>query len=191
MDSNLLKTLDLASLSSLVSYNPGPIIQAVNELIPVGTVGALATIAGYYRSADRQADPRHGLFWVLRVLFDVPAEPGYHPPVRLGAPRPPEPGDLTKFPRFPIVLIDDIPILLVASYILGGLPESVDSHLELFENNGLIRTELLEPTIDIQNDNDLDRIVASFTARYQAAYETRPHDIQLQSIRSQLKRMGQ
>jgi len=98
---------------------------------------------------------------------------------------------LTTFPRFPIVLIDDIPLLLVVSYILGGLPESVDNHLAYFESNGLIRTELLEPAIDIQNDNDLDHIVASFTARYQAAYDTTPHDHQLQSIRSQLERMGQ
>ena len=34
-------------------------------------------------------------------------------------------------------------------------------------------------------------IGASFGARYQAAYETIPHDLQLESIRSQLKRMGQ
>jgi hypothetical protein len=191
MASNVLETLDLASSSSLDSYNPGHIVQAVNDLIPLGKEGALASIAGYYESADRQADPRQGLFWVLRVLFDVPAEPGYLPPVRLGAPRPAAPDDLRTIPRFPIMLIEDIPLLMVTSYILGGLPEAVDSHLELFENSGLVRTELLEPAIDIDNDNDLDRIVASFAARYEAAYETRPHDIQLQTIRSQLKRMGQ
>jgi hypothetical protein len=190
MASNVLETLDLASSSSLVSYNPGLIVQAVNELIPLGKETALATIAGYYENADRQADPRQGLFWVLRVLFDVPTEPGYLPPVRLGAPRPAAPKDLRAIPRFPLVLIEDIPLLMVTSYILGGLPETVDSHLELFENNDLIRAELLEPTIDIQNDNDLDRIVAGFTARYQDAYLTKPHDIQLQSIHAQLKRMG-
>ena len=54
-----------------------------------------------------------------------------------------------------------------------------------------MRTRLLRPAIDIENDNDLDRIVATFATRYQAAYETNPHELQLESIRSQLKRMGQ
>ena len=128
MASNLLETLDHASSSSFATYNPGRIVQAVNDLIPLGKEEALASIAGYYEAADRQADPRQGLFWVLRVLFDVPAEPGYHPPVRLGAPRPAAPEDLRTIPRFPIMLIEDIPLLMVTSYILGGLPE-VDSHL--------------------------------------------------------------
>ena len=191
MASNLLETLDHASSSSFATHNPGRIVQAVNELIPLGKEEALASIAGYYEAADRQADPRQGLFWVLRVLFDVPAEPGYHPPVRLGAPRPAAPDDLRTIPRFPIMLIEDIPLLMVTSYILGGLPETVDSHLELFESNGLMRSRLLQPTPDIKNDDGRERIIAAFAARYQAAYQTKPHDMQLELIRSQLKRMDQ
>ena len=191
MASNLLETLDHASSSSLVSYNPGRIIQAVNDLIPLGKEDALASIAGYYEAADRQADPRQGLFWVLRVLFDVPADPGYHPPVRLGAPRPAAPDDLRTIPRFPIMLIEDIPLLMVTSFILGGLPETVDSHLELFERKGLMRSRPLRPALDIENDDDRERIIAAFVARYQAAYKTKPHHIQLELIHSQLKRIGQ
>ena len=191
MASNVLETLDRASFSSLESYNPERIVHAVNTLLPLGKKEALASIAGYYESADRQADPRQGLFWVLRVLFEIPAEPGYHPPVRLGAPRPAAPDDLRTLPRFPIVLIEDIPLLMVTSYILGGLPETVDSHLELFERDGLMRSGLLRPATDLEDDNDLERIVATFAGRYQSAYGLNPHDHQLETIRSQLKRMGQ
>ena len=191
MNANIFETLDLAASSDLTSYNPQRTIGAVNALIPLGKDGALAALSNYYREADLDADPRHGLFWILRVLFEIPADPGYHPPVHLGVPSPPEPQDLKKLPRFPIVLIDDIPILTVTSYLLGGLPETVESHLEHFQLSGVIRTTLLRPTIDIGDHNSVARFLATYRTRYEDAYETKPLKSQVEFIHSQLRRMKQ
>ncbi len=140
---NLDDTLQRASGSDFAAYRPRPLVDAVNALVPLGKDGALAAIQAFLATRDLDADPHHGLFLVLRVLFEVDAEA--HPPLRLGGSMPGPPDRPSALPRFPIVLVDDLPLLLVSGYELGGDTEPVTVHVEHYRKHGTLRPGPLVP----------------------------------------------
>jgi len=127
----------------VADYRPRPIIEAVNSLAPVGRSGALAMIDSYLRHHDAAA-PHDGLALLLRVLFDVPPS-GAHAPLRLGGTVPPPPPDPRALPRFPIILVDDVPLLLIRGYALGGDTEPVTVALDQLRRTGSLRAAPLVP----------------------------------------------
>jgi hypothetical protein len=146
----LLRLLDAApSYNAGYHYDPLAVIRAVNALQPLGKEKALAVIAEYLRVASQFYDPgREGVFLVLRVLFDVPPDPGHMPPMFVGAPWPAAPADPKRLPRFPILLQDGVPLLLVSGYLLAGFPEQPESHVEYFRQHGRLRDGPLVPPND-------------------------------------------
>lgn len=154
--------LDQAAAMSVAEYNPASVIQAVNALQPLGKDKALEAIASYLGSRDTSQDAT-GLFWVLRVLFDVPVERGF-PPVRIGQPTIPPPADPATLPRYPIVMVQDVPLLAIRGYHLGGLPEPVEAHVAYFRTHGTIRSRPLAPPAA------LDGIEEDFLRQWRTAY---------------------
>jgi hypothetical protein len=134
------------SYNSGYHYDPLAVIRIVNVLQPLGKDKALTAIDEYLRVASYFHSPaREGLFLVLRVLFDVPADPSHMPHMYVGAPWPAAPEDPKRLPRFPIVLLDDVPLLLVSGYSLGGKAEQPASHVKYFRDNGRLRDRPLAP----------------------------------------------
>jgi len=174
--------LDQAATMSVEDYNPARIVHAVNALVPLGKEAALAQISSYLKTRSKPAEVQ-GLFWVLRVLFDVPAGQSF-PPVRIGQPNIPPPADPGKLPRFPILIVRDIPFLVVSGYDLGGLPEAVDAHVTYFRTHGVLRDNPLTPpssTAGIDQD---------FLQQWRAAYgDAHLADAQ-RAHQSQLARIG-
>ncbi|MCH8987739.1 MAG: hypothetical protein IIA92_02920 [Chloroflexi bacterium] len=154
--------LDRVSSMSVEDYNPTYVVQAVNALQPLGTEMALERLDSCLESRSAGEDT-YGLFWVLRVLFEVPAEQGF-PPVGLGRPNIPPPADPEKLPRFPIVMVREIPLLVVRGYFLLGLPEPVDAHVAYFRTHGTIREQVLHPPAS------MDGVEEEFLRLWQAAY---------------------
>src|SRR5262249_16857497 len=76
-------------------------------------------------------------------LFDVPPDPGHMPTMFVGAPWPPAPKDPKRLPRFPILLQDGVPLLLVSGYLLGGLPEPPERHVPYFRKHDQLRDGLV------------------------------------------------
>lgn len=138
---SLLRLIDKAPYISGNGYDPLAVIQIVNALQPLGKDKALAAIDEYLRVASyfECRRGRDGVFLVLRVLFDVPADPGYMPPMLVGAPEPEEPKDPKRLPRFPILLQDDVPLLLVRCYQLGGMPPQPELYVKYFREHGRLR----------------------------------------------------
>jgi hypothetical protein len=134
--------LELAAGMSFQDYRPGLVVGAVNELQPLGKDPALARIQRQARGGRAT-----GLFWVLRVLFDPPADQPC-PPVQLGRPTTPPPEDPAALPRFPIVVARDAPFLVIQDYALGGKAEPVQAHIAWFREHGLLREAPLEPPPD-------------------------------------------
>lgn len=167
-----------ASSSDFAAYDPGALIAAVNALVPLGKDGALAALDGFVSRQDLAADPRQGLFLVLRVAFD--ADP--HPPMRLGESVPAPPPNAAALPRFPILLVDDVPLLLVRGYVLRGRAERVTAHLDHYRQHGTLRTAPLAPAAGV------DR-AAAYEAAYQAAYGAAPSADERAFIASQLQRL--
>jgi hypothetical protein len=133
-----------AAARGFEDYDPGAVAAAVNGLQPLGKEGALGEIEGYLESST--ADD-FGLFWVLRVLFDVSEDVGF-PPVLIGQPTFPPPQDPRKLPRFPVALVSDVPLLVVRGYDLAGLAEPVQAHVDYFREHGEVRERPLEPAAD-------------------------------------------
>jgi len=170
--------LQRASSSDFASYDPGAVIDAVNALVPLGKDRALDAVDGFLAQRDLARDPSNGLFLVLRVAFD--ADP--HPPMMLGGSRPAPPASPAALPRFPIAIVDDVPVMLVASYMLRGLAEPVTSHITYYRYHGTLRAAPLAPV------RGPDRM-AGYEAQYQAAYHAAPSDAERELVRGQLARV--
>jgi hypothetical protein len=175
---NLDHLLQRASSSDFATYDPGPVIEAVNALVPLGKDRALAALDAFLAKQDLAQDPHQGLFLVLRVLFD--ANP--HPAMLLGGSRPPPPSSPVALPRFPILVLEDVPVMLVASYTLRGLAEPVTAHVTYYREHGTLRAAPLAPA------EGRDRM-AAYEAQYQAAYHTPPSDAERAFVRDQLARL--
>jgi len=178
---SILSLLDQVSTMTVENYNPAIVIKTVNYLHPLGKEKALEKISTYLKQADKKQN-YNGLFWVLRSLFDLPKEKDF-PSVLLGKADIPSPDEPKKLPRFPIVIIDDVPLLVVRGYQLGGLPEPVGNHIKLFLQYGNLRKNLLAPTTALQS------VKQEFERRWISAYGERHLSQVLETVHAQLKRM--
>lgn len=138
----------LRLLAAVPSYNsrfdPLRVIQAVNALQPLGKADALAVIDEFLRVSSVLDDPgREGVFMVLRTLFDPPTGQAL-PPMMVGGPSP-APKDERVFPRFPVVVVDDIPLTLTRGYILGGHAEQPEDHIRWYRTHATLRATPLHP----------------------------------------------
>lgn len=144
----LFQVLDKLPRCEGHDYSPLPIIRAVNSLQPLGKEKALAVIDEYLRVASHfHCKAREGLFLVLRILFKLPKE-GVMPPMVIGQPDPEEPKNSKLLPRFPIVLIKDVPLFVVNGYTLGGMAQPVEDHVKYFRKNGILRGAPLQPNLE-------------------------------------------
>ena len=175
---NLDEVLQRTASSSFATYHPGQVIEAVNALVPLGKEGALAAIDGFLRKQDLASNPQQGLFLVLRVLFDADS----HPSMLLGSSRPVAPRSPSALPRFPIMIVEDVPLMLVESYSLRGLPEPVTAHLAYYRAHGTLRAGPLEPS------SGPDRM-AAYEAMYRAAYGAAPSAAERAFVTAQLDRL--
>jgi hypothetical protein len=163
-------------------YNPAHVMAAVNAMQPLGKEGALEQIVSYLESRN-QWQAATGLFWVLRVLFEMPAGQRF-PPVRIGQPDIPPPTDPEALPRFPIVMVREIPFLAVSGYVLGGLPESLTSHVDTFWIQGIIRKQpLMIPA-------SLEGVEEEFLQVWKAAYGNAYITEALATIKAQIARLA-
>ena len=156
----------LELVDGVPSYNatlePLRLIRAVNALHPLGKDRALAVIDEYLRVSSDLDDPgREGVFLLLRALFDVP--PGGMPPMMVGAPSPAAPKDTAALPRFPLVIVDDVPLTLVAGYALAGEAEPPAMDVAAFRKVGTLRKRPLAPAATALDA--IDRFVAGPLAK--------------------------
>ena len=177
-----ISLLDQVASTPVEDYNPADIVRAVNMLRPLGKEKALKRVDSYLESRDKSEHPK-GLFWVLRVLFDVTEKRGF-PPVVLGTPDIPAPSNPAILPRYPIVMTQSIPFLVVRGYTLRGLPEPVEAHIAYFRTYGTLRAEVL------RMPSSMKGIEEDFLQRWTKAYDGAYTLEVLRTIRTQLAKLG-
>lgn len=146
---NLLRLFNTAPGLEGNSYNPLPVIRIVNALQPLGKEKALAAISEYLRVSDEWSGfcgPRTGIFLVLRVLFDLPDNVDPREAGAFGGPNPPNARDPHLLPRFPIAMVDDIPMMLVSGYLLAGRATPMEDVVDFYRVHGRIRSKQLVPS---------------------------------------------
>ena len=155
-EANLRRLLELIyrvpppnGFNNVDRFDPRTLIAAVNSLRPLGKEKATSAIAEFLRVTDRQVWlRRQGLFLLVRCLFDLPAGQAF-PPARIGATSPRQPSDLNLFPRFPLMIVDDVPFLLAHMAAIGGAPRQPEDELEYFQSHFEIRSAPLTPSNDL------------------------------------------
>jgi hypothetical protein len=137
----LLRVIDTTPGSVNGPYDTLTLIKVVNALQPLGKEKVLAAIDEYLRITDQNSyGARIGLFWLLRVLFDIPDGKGATPAMLEGTPSP-------LLPRAPVWIGHDIP-LLQTGWLGGSVRKPVEEKVEYFRQHGLIRSKPLRPTDD-------------------------------------------
>ena len=149
---DLLRLLHTAPRLEGYQYDPLPVIRIINALQPLGREKALDVLGEYVRVSEETF--HSGLSLVLRVLFDLPDNVDSRRGWIIGMPSPSGPKDFHRIPRFPIVLADDIPLMLVSGYTVAsylsqkGDPTPLEKDLEFFTRHGKFRSQPLIPTDD-------------------------------------------
>ena len=174
----LLGLLERIAQTEIAEYRPDEVISAINALIRLGKEGSLRAIQDCLSKLTPNQETV-GLFWILRILFDLPSGRPF-PPVSLGNPDIPPPSQVELLPRYPIVLVQDVPFLVVSGYMLAGLPETVDSHLVFFQSYGIIRPQPL------RIPSDLASVLEEFEMIWRSIYGPRYMGQVLPRVKAQL-----
>jgi hypothetical protein len=144
---HLLDVLNaVPSYDAGLRYNPLNVIRAVNLLQPLGKEKALAAIQEYLRVSAPFLDTgagRDGIFLITRTLFDVPDDPGYFPTMEVGFD---PPDDLKLLPRFPIVIVGEVPLIIAEPGPMKGMPEQPEQELPYLQAHGKLRSRPLVPS---------------------------------------------
>jgi hypothetical protein len=128
-------------------WDPAWAIQVVNTLQPLGERKALAAMEEYARVMPSPF-PQHrtDLSLLLRILFDVPKDPGYMPkcvyPFGLRDPKDP------RVPRYPILILGDVPLQIGfgTGSASGDPPPTFAEQAAFFRDHMTFRAKLLQPT---------------------------------------------
>jgi hypothetical protein len=104
----------------------------------------------------------------------VPAKPGYMPIPGLGSITPEPPKDLSTFPRFPFVLVDDVPLDLTTGIFLAGFAEQPSMHFDELLKTCSLRGSALHPTDrPWEVLDDVQKLPAwVFGKTYESAYDS-------------------
>src|SRR5262245_65350954 len=100
--------------------------------------------------------------------------------MHLGGSSPPPPPAPESLPHFPLVLIDDRPLLMVSGFVLGGDAEPITVHIQHFRATGTLRGKTLAPS------QSLSSVLDQFQAIYKSAYDTPPSQHEITLIKMQL-----
>lgn len=141
------------------------LIRAVNHLHGLGKEGALDALEEFLvRAGDRcyGARPRdparidtaddNGVFLIVRLLFE-PAEDQWktypYPWVGLGEPQPRCSDEFqARWPHFPLVVVEDVPLLIVSDYAIAGIRQLPIVHVRWARKHGKLRETPLRPGRD-------------------------------------------
>lgn len=124
-------------------YDPTTVVRIVNRLREAGKEKALAAIGEFLRLTFEEQSAKDAGLLLPVLLFDVPADAPERP-IEVFSGR----HLRAEFPMYPLVLIDDLPIVLwplAGGGGGGGLPSPLDA-LPYWREHGVLRTEALRPT---------------------------------------------
>ena len=127
-------------------FDPLSYIRAVNYLRAEEKSMIIADLRSYIQPLSKRLVPEStSVFFLLRLLFE-PVDPGVRLPVPgVGGPMDTGPVVAEDFPLYPLVLINDVPLLIVPGFFLGGLPEDPSRHIEFVERHCRVRPLSLVP----------------------------------------------
>lgn len=152
-----------------INKSPGPdsrdgnsrtLLFALNMLISAGEQKANTALQMYEdlcKASDNDDWMRHGissgrLLYLIRLLYVAESPSRPLNPMRLGAPTGPEFRLIDScWPQFPLVVVDDWPIILYEEWLVAGCAENPMSYLEYCRQNGVFRSSPYDPTETLED----------------------------------------
>ena len=135
---------DLAALSPM-DFPALSFLQLVHQLDSLDADGLCGAVE-LYLVDHPESTSAPGLFFLLRFALQAPAGAS-HPPIRIGHPLGFPPFGPEATPQYPLWVVRGVPFCLITGYALGGFPEPVTAHLELYRSD-LERAPELPPAPD-------------------------------------------
>ena len=175
----------LTELEEVAEYFPGnsnpiKLIKVANDLMDLPKSQILDEIKAIQVSdAVRSGD--FGLFLVLKLVFEIP-DSVENIEVIWGIPNVPAPAFKDEGNKFPLLLVDGFPFLIPGGYILNGLPDSIERHLEFYQEFGTVRK--LKFATDCFCSKD--ELILKFKAVWKKYYEEDPSTHQLNAYMNQI-----
>jgi len=129
-------------------FDPLWLIQTVNKIQPMGKEKGLSLVREIGNRRVSVGDKiGRDLYWLVNLLFEVPATGQLSPPM-LGSITPLPPRDPKSVPRWPIFLESGIPFEPGFMLGAGGSPEKFDAYAARLAAKETWRKELLVPVND-------------------------------------------
>lgn len=128
------------------TFDPATYIRAVNILRHETKAEVIAQLRAYIASPESAGmGLKTGVFFLLRLLFE-PANADISFP-RIPSGKPVDAGEAYQptFPLYPLALVQDVPLLISAGLIVGGMPGSPEGHIKFCEENCRLRATSLRP----------------------------------------------
>jgi hypothetical protein len=131
------------------AYDPLPAIQIVNRFQALGLLVSCGIAREYLRVSGYErlmVEPSISL--LCRVLIEIPRHPALLPATYFGNPHPPASLSANLFPSYPMVILDDIPLLFVAWYTpftTTGI-HTIEPSLAHYREHGRTRPTRLHPS---------------------------------------------
>ena len=163
-------------------FDPLTYISAVNSLYDKDKDDIISALKQYNSLDRRQMAPDSTkIFFLLRLLF-VPADSKImFPNIGFGKPLDENNPPTKDYPLYPLVVVQDVPLLIVSGFFLAGVPENPIKHIEFCNVNCNLRSEPLCPP---DNPLSLAEILMSSVRWYRKELE---HDKGM--LRAQLLRL--
>lgn len=164
-------------------FDPIFITEIANEFIPLGKKEILSSIDSYYQS-NKESSDHFGLFLLLRIIFEVPKMNSY-PDIKIGKFDFGKPKNENEIRQFPIMFSNELPFLIVSSYYLGGFPESLDTHIQFYEESGILRENIYKLEITLSEEKLFNDLRKGWCEKYQQ--ENMPEEL-MAFTKAQIKR---
>lgn len=144
----LLRLIAIAPPPAYHAFFPQSLMRIVNHLQALGVRKAFAALSEYLRISPVYVihDSQLGLFLLPRLLFDTPSPGDSLPELRIGQSLPLPPSEKSLAPRFPLLLHDDMPLLLAYGYTSMGPTPPLIEYLKQFFDAYSMRESPLVPT---------------------------------------------
>ncbi|MDX2362721.1 MAG: hypothetical protein QNK23_18065 [Crocinitomicaceae bacterium] len=158
--------LDSIYAMAAYTFDPTLLVTTANKLQHYKKKEVLAMIRETYDS-ESGLSLGYGLFLLLRMQFDIPDDM-QHLEIWFGKPGTAPPNSTSPTNRFPIIMVEDFPVILITGYMLGGLPENIDRHMEFYKKYGVLRDKPFPTEIRSSRAN----YYLSFTKEWFKLYKT-------------------
>ena len=147
-EAELSDLIKVCSVWDGYTFDPASYIRAVNRLRGEEAPALLEQLRTYTNTilnGSAILEESAKVFFLVRLLFVTKKAGQPFPPIKIGTPLDSGTPPAKAFPLYPLALVEDVPLLIVSGFMLGGLPQSPLDHLDFCQKECRLRPDPLRP----------------------------------------------